>query len=604
MFITVLFCLFLYFHHISSNDRQHFYREVAVYFKGSKENLAYIIRILGYDLLDEIPSGSSYFILQKRSIHKRSLSSNRQLFSELKRHFNYVQFQHSILRVKRDYVDRSTSRENQRRRREHHSNVKRSKSILLQRNLDTPSQNNNNIQLRDNEKITLQVTEKLMKIKSNSAAVPRFDDPEYQKMWYLNDQTDRKALDMNIPAAWDLGVSGKGITVTITDDGIEYTHPDLKNNYDPLSSTDINDRDSDPMPRYDETNENKHGTRCAGEVAAVANNKFCMVGVAYKALVGDGRITDRTEAESIGFNQQHINIVSASWGPDDDGRTVDGPGRLCSAAFQNGILYGRNGKGQIYVWAAGNGGRDIDNCNCDGYTNSPLTMSVSSATEHGTSASAPLAAAIVALVLEANPDLTWRDMQYIVILTARPLTLRGDWKTNGIGLNVSNAFGFGMMNAEQMVRKARQWKSVPKRRHCIVETDTKNEKISPLSKIITQICTKACRNTKGEINYLEHVEAALTIECKRRGDIMIFLTSPHGTNSTLLDLRRLDDSDKGFTQWPFMTVHNWGEQPQGCWKLEIANTGMGEAELNYFTLYLHGVKPKDPLNYKETEDAV
>jgi hypothetical protein len=48
-------------------------------------------------------------------------------------------------------------------------------------------------------------------------------------------------------------------------------------------------------------------------------------------------------------------------------------------------IQGRGGLGNIFVWASGNGGRDQDNCNCDGYTNSIYTLSISSATEHGTS---------------------------------------------------------------------------------------------------------------------------------------------------------------------------------------------------------------------------
>jgi hypothetical protein len=38
--------------------------------------------------------------------------------------------------------------------------------------------------------------------------------------------------------------------VSILDDGIETEHPDLKENYDPKASTDLNDNDSDPSPRY------------------------------------------------------------------------------------------------------------------------------------------------------------------------------------------------------------------------------------------------------------------------------------------------------------------------------------------------------------------
>ena len=47
----------------------------------------------------------------------------------------------------------------------------------------------------------------------------------------------------------------------------------------------------------------------------------------------DGDVTDAVEARSLGLNSQHIHIYSASWGPDDDGKTVDGPGRLATRAF-------------------------------------------------------------------------------------------------------------------------------------------------------------------------------------------------------------------------------------------------------------------------------
>ena len=55
---------------------------------------------------------------------------------------------------------------------------------------------------------------------------------------------------------------------------------------------------------------------------------------------------------------------------------MDGPGPLAKRAFLNGVVRGRNGKGSIFVWASGNGGRYADNCNCDGYTNSIFTLSI------------------------------------------------------------------------------------------------------------------------------------------------------------------------------------------------------------------------------------
>ena len=84
----------------------------------------------------------------------------------------------------------------------------------------------------------------------------------------------------------------------------------------------------------------------------------------------DGIVNDAVEARALSLNPNHIDIYSASWGPEDDGKTVDGPGPLAKRAFLNGVVRGRHGKGNIFVWASGNGGRYSDNCNCDGYTNS------------------------------------------------------------------------------------------------------------------------------------------------------------------------------------------------------------------------------------------
>lgn len=122
------------------------------------------------------------------------------------------------------------------------------------------------------------------------------------------------------------------------------------------------------------------------------------------------------------------------------------------------------GKGALFVWATGNGGRSDDVCSCDGYTSSIYTISIGSISPggyctsydekcpstmgvvytgdigpqkretygnlvttslfngcvesfSGTSCAAPLAAGVFALVLQANPELTWRDMQHLVVET-------------------------------------------------------------------------------------------------------------------------------------------------------------------------------------------
>ncbi|XP_055605634.1 furin-like protease 1, isoforms 1/1-X/2 [Uranotaenia lowii] len=471
----------------------------------------------------------------------------------------------------------------------------------------------------------------------------QLNDPKWPEMWYLN---RGNGLDMNVIPAWREGVTGKGVVVTILDDGLESDHPDLEHNYDPKASFDVNGNDGDPMPHYDLTDSNRHGTRCAGEVAATANNSLCTVGIAYGAKVGgvrmlDGDVTDVVEAKSLGLNSQHIDIYSASWGPDDDGKTVDGPGDMATRAFIEGVRKGRGGKGSIFIWASGNGGREHDNCNCDGYTNSIWTLSISSASQEGlvpwfsemcsstlattyssgntnekqiittdlhhsctashtgTSASAPLAAGIAALVLEANRNLTWRDLQHIVVRTAKPGNLKDPtWSKNGVGRRVSHSFGYGLMDAAGMVRLARTWKTVPEQQVCEINAPHLDKQIPPRTKVVLQLTVEHCKG----VNYLEHVQAKITLTSQRRGDIQIFLTSPSGTRVTLLTPRPHDLSRSGFNQWPFMSVHTWGEAPHGTWQLEIHNEGrlLGYSLIRGWSLILYGTSippdPNDPPN--------
>ncbi|RUS76822.1 hypothetical protein EGW08_015420 [Elysia chlorotica] len=448
---------------------------------------------------------------------------------------------------------------------------------------------------------------------------------------------------MNVMEAWKKGFTGKNVVVTILDDGLEHQHQDLRRNYDPYASYDINQHDPDPVPRYDPSNENRHGTRCAGEVAAEANNTHCTVGIAPDSRIGgirmlDGDVFDAVEAASLSFNRSHIDIYSASWGPDDDGKVVDGPGKLAMKAFIEGINEGRNGKGSIFVWASGNGGSARDSCNCDGYTNSIFTVSISSTSETGkkpwyleecsstlattyssgaihekqmattdlhnrcttthtgTSASAPLAAGIIAMVLEANKDLTWRDVQYITLMTARPEPIQdGQWITNALGRKVSLRYGYGLMDASAMVDLALKWRNVPEKHECVSVSPDTDILLQPKQKYSSKLEVFGCQGQPDrEINFLEHVQARVSLTFYRRGQVILYLTSPSGTRSKLLQERPSDMSAGGFDNWPFLSVQFWGEQPQGVWTLDIEDAGRdvwgstGGGKLSSWSLVLHG----------------
>ena len=80
--------------------------------------------------------------------------------------------------------------------------------------------------------------------------------------WFILGQTPGpRGFDINVEPVWKKNITGKGVVVTILDDGIEYTHDDLKRNYEPKASYDFNGKDKDPFPRYSRDNINKHGTR-------------------------------------------------------------------------------------------------------------------------------------------------------------------------------------------------------------------------------------------------------------------------------------------------------------------------------------------------------
>lgn len=87
----------------------------------------------------------------------------------------------------------------------------------------------------------------------------------------------------------------------------------------------------------------------------------------------------------------------------------------------------------------------------------------------GTSASAPLAAGMIALALEANPFLTWRDMQHLVVRASRPAQLQAeDWRTNGVGRQVSHHYGYGLLDARLLVDMARTWLPTRPQQKCAI----------------------------------------------------------------------------------------------------------------------------------------
>lgn len=425
-------------------------------------------------------------------------------------------------------------------------------------------------------------------------------DPIFKDQWHLYNPI-QPGHDVNVTGVWMQGITGHNATVALVDDGIDMYSDDLKDNYFAEGSYDFNDHTDEPKPRlFDD----KHGTRCAGEVAAVKNN-VCGVGVAWDAKVAGIRIlsapvSDEDEAVAMNYGYQKNQIYSCSWGPPDDGESMDAPGILIKKAMVNAVQNGRGGKGSIFVFASGNGAASEDNCNFDGYTNSIYSITVGAidrkgrhpyyseecsaqlvvtyssgsgdaihttdvgtnqcSTSHGgTSAAAPLGAGVFALALSVRPDLSWRDLQYLCVDTAVVVNENdGDWQDTKIGKKYSHRYGYGKLDAYAIVEAAKTFKLVKPQAWYNSPWMHINHDI-PQGDHGLASTYEVTNDQLGEANLerLEHVTVTMNVKHARRGDLSVELKSPEGIVSHLSATRKHDSSALGYDDWTFMSVVHW-----------------------------------------------
>ncbi|KAI9669745.1 MAG: pheromone processing endoprotease [Alyxoria varia] len=447
------------------------------------------------------------------------------------------------------------------------------------------------------------------------AKVLEIEDPIFHDQWHLHN-TVQVGHDLNVTGVWMDGITGKNATVCIIDDGIDMTSADIKDNYFSEGSYDFNDQREEPSPLLDD---DKHGTRCAGEVAAVKND-VCGVGVAWNAKVGGIRIlskaiNDADEAEAMTYGYQKTDIYSCSWGPPDTGEEMGAPGILIKRAFVDAIQNGRGGRGTIYVFAAGNGAAADDNCNFDGYTNSIYSITIGAIDREGkhpyysekcsaqlavtyssgsgdaihttdvgtnscyvrhggTSAAGPLAAGVYALIVQVRPDLTWRDMQWLTVMTAIPVENDdADHQETAMGKRYSHQYGFGKLDSWALVSAAKSWKNVKPQawlfspwqhvRHQIPQGEVG---LSSTFRVTEEMLKTA------NLDRIEHVTVTMNVNHTRRGDVSVDLKSPHGVISHLSTARKHDEFEGGYTDWTFMSVASFGEKPQGEWTIIVKDT--------------------------------
>lgn len=445
------------------------------------------------------------------------------------------------------------------------------------------------------------------------------NDPLFERQWHLVNPSF-PGSDINVLDLWYNNITGAGVVAAIVDDGLDYENEDLKDNFCAEGSWDFNDNTNLPKPRL---SDDYHGTRCAGEIAAKKGNNFCGVGVGYNAKISgirilSGDITTEDEAASLIYGLDVNDIYSCSWGPADDGRHLQGPSDLVKKALVKGVTEGRDSKGAIYVFASGNGGTRGDNCNYDGYTNSIYSITIG-AIDHkdlhppysegcsavmavtyssgsgeyihssdingrcsnshgGTSAAAPLAAGVYTLLLEANPNLTWRDVQYLSILSAVGLEKNadGDWRDSAMGKKYSHRYGFGKIDAHKLIEMSKTWENVNAQTWFYLPTlyvsQSTNSTEETLESVIT-ISEKSLQDAN--FKRIEHVTVTVDIDTEIRGTTTVDLISPAGIISNLGVVRPRDVSSEGFKDWTFMSVAHWGENGVGDWKIKVKTTENG-----------------------------
>jgi subtilisin-like proprotein convertase family protein len=449
--------------------------------------------------------------------------------------------------------------------------------------------------------------------------------------------------------AWQ-HATGKGIKVAVFDQGIDSSNPELSAS-DNIALGRIS-LSLLPGGAPVTSNDN-HGTHVAGIIAAAKDGTGVvgvaydaqLVSLYTSDALSPQYLTEITNAFHYAASTDVLNnswgfgnllLSNTNWAFLDDAKNP-----LFAPAFQalhDLAANGRNGLGTVVVQSAGNAYNYGDDTNLHNFQNSRYIITVGAtdyfgassvfsttgasilvsapggagnrdfasilttdrtgaagdnasnyAFDDGTSFSSPIVAGIVALMLEVNPRLGYRDVQQILAYTAHQTDVGlGNWSTNGAhdwngGGLVYNAIaqssGFGQVDALAATRLAATWDSTPKTVANMVDVTA--------SQTVNQVIPDNNRNgVSSTINttstlVVERVDVTVNITHPFIGDLEVALFSPMGTVSYLMyrpsqgNLSAVGSSqhDVHFT---FDTVLDWGESARGNWTLNVRDLQSGD----------------------------
>ncbi|MDP1921307.1 MAG: S8 family serine peptidase [Myxococcales bacterium] len=449
-------------------------------------------------------------------------------------------------------------------------------------------------------------------------------DPFFSAQWHLvntGQAGGTRGQDLSVETVWS-EFRGEGVRVSVVDDGVDLQHEDLQANASVADSHDYLGNATVDLA--------EHGTAVAGLVAARDLNGVGGRGVAPRvSLVSYNFLQDSTSANELDAMVRGLatnTISSNSWGDADDGTgQLTTSDALWLMGVEQGTRDGRAGKGLVYVFPSGNGANDRfpDDSNFDGQANSRYVLAIGGVgddgkragysepganvlavapsgdrathyltttditgapgynsgrtagepsnanytqTFDGTSASTPVAAGVVALVLQANPSLTWRDVRRVLALSARRTDTRHpDWTMNGAGHAVNHDYGFGVLDAAAATRVAKTYDAgVPEVSFTspLMQVGAMIPDVSPtgVSSPITV--------TGSGVRQVDFVEVTVTITHTNTGDLDVRLVHTGGVSSRLHPNHSCSPCS-AIDAFTFSSVRHLDEPGDGTWTLEV-----------------------------------
>lgn len=526
-----------------------------------------------------------------------------------------------------------------------------------------------------------------------------------EEQWHLNNsgqqgfanQGGTPEEDINHDPVREMGYTGLGITIALSDNGTQENHPDLGAQIDTRLSR--NYQSSDPAGWHGVSSDNQgsssldaHGTATAGIITAVDGNGIGIMGTAPRAVLAPFLYigTGGSVAKDIDQSNGPFDIFNYSYGRDTCDFVTLHPAHLSQLKY--GARELRNKLGAIYVKAAGNEykarlddcvdgalGYYYGNANLEEDHSHPETLVVAAlnangssasysspgssiwisapggefgyaspgiittdttgcnrgiasefeaytdfdkgllqnnqcdytSTMNGTSASAPIVSGAVAILLEANPLLSWRDIKYILAKTARKVddqrgavghpdghnlfshVYQEGWTTNNAGFHFHNWYGFGALDLEKAVDLA---KNYPYYLPDLQETNWTHQS-GVLNLEIPDTDAAGVENSifVSERMNIFTVQLKFTIEHTYAGDIGIELTSPGGTKSILLNINS-NIIENNISDGLLLSNAFFGEVSRGSWRIKVIDGNLNdEGRLVSWKLNFYGVPLSVPM---------